>query len=399
MSVLNDGRFVFTDKKGNIYLESKTANDCFNLLYGSRTLAHAFNEEISLVALVCPLIDAALESSPTNDDPSRSVLKVYRFDDDNLTELLDEVETPLALSVLWVNPGYLVVSNPDNVTSVVKFSKDKLKVVVRDKCLYPFVSHNLLGLLPADSSLAYLWDVDRDKKVDTITLQNTRKRGKKKTIRGSCCSGNFAVLAYEDGTASVLYILGNSARLLSPSPLISFSHSIPMKNSQSESEASAKNLCIHPLCTALSSSTIVVGVCGGTEIFKLNYKSGNLKVESHNKLDQGEELAAISKKRCLVRKMDKNNEKTITFTTYPLSTIGSPKVEVDQVGSVDTDLNESTKKKRRRRSKREKSILEVQTPDDLNKNIAGANYLVYGTGATISMLFVGVLITFYMRRR
>ncbi|CCW60860.1 unnamed protein product [Phytomonas sp. EM1] len=410
MSVLNDGRFVFTDEKGNLYMESKGDKNSFSLFYGSKALAHAFNEEMGIVALVCPHNDAVLESLHINNDSSRSVLKVYRFDDDNLTELLDEVEIPLASSVLWLKPAYLVVSNPDNLTSIIKFLKGKLKVVVRDRDIYPFVSLKLLGLLSNEPPSVHLWDVDRNKKVDSLTLKNTRgRRGKRKLLRGSCGSGNFAVIANDDGTADVLYIVGNSARVLSPS----ISLSITRQNPCDESGALAESMRIDPLCVALSSSTVLVGASGGNEILKLKYKKdGSLKIEDIKKLGNGEELAAISKNRCLIRRIDEDNEKKMVFTAFPLPTIrttSSANVEDSEAGApdtsateghLDTNLTESTKRKRRRRNRKEKYILEGQTPNGSDKRkITNGSYSIYTPRIAIGMLLVSVLIALYLRRR
>ncbi|CBZ29993.1 conserved hypothetical protein [Leishmania mexicana MHOM/GT/2001/U1103] len=197
--------------------------------------------------MVCPAGSAAATSAVVghlrDGDPS-TVLRLFSFTRGEMGELIDEVVTPEACSVVWLGNRHLaldvrrssecahseaatssssssLLSAPATSTILIEVTKapEKLKYVRQDQAAASPVS--VLGSVLCEirvvkQSLRF-WDLQREKVMHECVLPNRRPRqGKTRVAAAACSDGPFVFVVNDDWTVHGFHVSRRSVRELKP---------------------------------------------------------------------------------------------------------------------------------------------------------------------------------------
>lgn len=379
MAVLADGRFLFIGENHQLYLETRDEGS-FSLLFGGAIVSFAYNESLGIIALVCPKdLTFGVGTSQQQVD---TTVRLYTLASDELQDLVAELETPPATQVLWVEDRFVVASNPDGVTSIMEFTGKALRLYVQDSGVFPFAALHSLGLVGRGDQRVTLWDLTKNKAVDAVSLPNrVGKRGFKRSVAATSCTGSFVWVINSDATAHGLYVAKGTVRLVSP--LISDFCSASSFVGKGQEAGQPHCLAVRSL--ALSPTVVAVGVTGSNTIMKYQYTKSSAELRPIGKCTMKENgvLLAISKDRYLMKLEQKGKSGAGEYRACELHFTPFPEPRTTHVETEDeertasqptaltaepapTDNTDAPTKKKRRRRKKKKATLEDSHEGDLD---------------------------------
>ncbi|KAH8618005.1 hypothetical protein ERJ75_000332100 [Trypanosoma vivax] len=286
MTTLSSGAFVYVGGKGrHLYLLKEGPSEESCVIYGGEVSAFGFQEGERVIAL----------SLPPSMGEERSVVRLYAFSDGELGEMLGEVAiaTATATQLLWVEKVYLVACSPFG-CSIFVWENSKLKVSATDKAVCSYVQRERLALLYNESRVVKFWDLKANKVLDSIKLSRQGQR-----LAHVMGSGYFSFALYDDGTLGAFYVTKTTTKKLQ-----AFPHFFSGDSAMEPSGGAPLQL----LVCALSSRKVVVGLHGGVNVHKLEYRHERLMSEkAREALPPGHTLVAFSAdgRRCLALNTEK----------------------------------------------------------------------------------------------
>lgn len=371
MATLKDGRFIFihADRQHLLIEQSSTAAAAAagaptaagvpvtpvstHLLYGGVVHAFALNAAQTRIAMICPAYSAAAATAvvahnghPDDAADAQAVLRLFSFAGGEVGELIDELVTVAAQSVVWVADRYLALSRHANAAAapshsdsntttsssaspaaatvlveVIK-SSQRLRLLREDKTsIAPTAGPgSLLCDVAAARQSVRLSDLQRSKTMTEAVLPNRKCRhGKARVAASSCSDGPFLFVANDDWTVHGFYV-GRGGSLHAPRPMLT------QFESQSASQSAAKTgeeekeeesqAVPRPAAVPfprlhvrmLSDTQVLLGLTGSPTILQCAYDPTSkeegwvlaAKMRLPRRLHATAQLVGLSKNRCLV---------------------------------------------------------------------------------------------------